>query len=207
MERITKHRWLVLVTLFTIHCSLFTSHAVAQTAKQVLDKTAAVVSAKSGAKASFSIKGNQMNASGTIAIKGKKFQATTPQATVWFDGKTQWTYLKKNDEVNIANPSEAELAAINPYNFIYLYKNGYKYTMEKKNGNFIVHLTATGKRSIQEMYITINQKTYIPSQIRMHQQKGWTTINITGFQQSKLSDGMFRFNSKDFPNAEVIDLR
>ena len=207
MERITKHRWLVLVTLFTIHCSLFTSHAVAQTAKQVLDKTAAVVSAKSGAKASFSIKGNQMNASGTIAIKGKKFQATTPQATVWFDGKTQWTYLKKNDEVNIANPSEAELAAINPYNFIYLYKNGYKYTMEKKNGNFIVHLTATGKRSIQEMYITINQKTYIPSQIRMHQQKGWTTINITGFQQSKLSDGMFHFNSKDFPNAEVIDLR
>jgi outer membrane lipoprotein-sorting protein len=180
---------------------------VAQTAKQVLDKTAAVVSAKSGAKASFSIKGNQMNASGTIAIKGKKFQATTPQATVWFDGKTQWTYLKKNDEVNIANPSEAELAAINPYNFIYLYKNGYKYTMEKKSGNFIVHLTATGKRSIQEMYITINQKTYIPSQIRMHQQKGWTTINITGFQQSKLSDGMFRFNSKDFPNAEVIDLR
>ena len=207
MERITKHRWLVLVTLFTIHCSLFTSHAVAQTAKQVLDKTAAVVSAKSGAKASFSIKGNQMNASGTIAIKGKKFQATTPQATVWFDGKTQWTYLKKNDEVNIANPSEAELAAINPYNFIYLYKNGYKYTMEKKNGNFIVHLTATGKRSIQEMSITINQKTYIPSQIRMHQQKGWTTINITGFQQSKLSDGMFHFNSKDFPNAEVIDLR
>lgn len=207
MERITKHRWLVLVTLFTIHCSLFTSHAVAQTAKQVLDKTAAVVSAKSGAKASFSIKGDQMNASGSIAIKGKKFQATTPQATVWFDGKTQWTYLKKNDEVNIANPSESELAAINPYNFIYLYKNGYKYTMEKKNGNFIVHLTASGKRSIKEMYITINQKTYIPSQIRMRQQKGWTTINITGFQQSKLSDGMFRFNSKDFPNAEVIDLR
>jgi hypothetical protein len=41
----------------------------------------------------------------------------------------------------------------------------------------------------------------------MRQQKGWTTINITGFKQSKLSDGMFRFNSKDFPNAEVIDLR
>ena len=79
--------------------------------------------------------------------------------------------------------------------------------MEKKNGSFIVHLTATDKRSIQEMYITVNQKTYIPSQIRMRQQKGWTTIDISGFKQSKLSDGMFRFNSKDFPNAEVIDLR
>ena len=207
MERITKHRWIVLVTLFTIHCSLFISPVGAQTAKQVLDKTAAVVAAKSGAKASFSIEGDQMNASGTIAIKGKKFHATTPQATIWFDGKTQWTYLKKNDEVNVANPTESELAAINPYNFIYMYQKGYKYTMEKKNGSFIVHLTGSDKRGIQEMYITIHQKTYIPSQIRMRQQKGWTTITISGFKQSKLSDGMFRFNSKDFPNAEVIDLR
>ena len=207
MERITKHRWIVLVTLFTIHCSLFISPVGAQTAKQVLDKTAAIVAAKSGAKASFTIKGEQFNTSGTIAVKGKKFQATTPQATIWFDGKTQWTYLKKNDEVNVANPTEAELAAINPYNFIYMYQKGYKYTMEKKNGSFIVHLTANNKRSIQEMYITINSKSHIPSQIRMRQQKGWTTIDISGFKQSKLSDGMFRFNSKDFPNAEVIDLR
>ena len=207
MERITKHRWIVLVTLFTIHCSLFISPVGAQTAKQVLDKTAAVVAAKSGAKASFSIEGDQMNASGTIAIKGKKFHATTAQANIWFDGKTQWTYLKKNDEVNVANPTESELAAINPYNFIYMYQKGYKYTMEKKNGSFIVHLTGSDKRGIQEMYITIHQKTYIPSQIRMRQQKGWTTITISGFKQSKLSDGMFRFNSKDFPNAEVIDLR
>ena len=183
------------------------SFAYGQSAKQVLDKTAAIVAAKSGAKASFTIKGEQFNTSGTIAVKGKKFQATTPQATIWFDGKTQWTYLKKNDEVNVANPTEAELAAINPYNFIYMYQKGYKYTMEKKNGSFIVHLTATDKRSIQEMYITINSKSHIPSQIRMRQQKGWTTIDISGFKQSKLSDGMFRFNSKDFPNAEVIDLR
>ena len=197
----------MVIALSFIICHLSFSFAYGQSAKQVLDKTAAVVTAKSGAKASFTIKGDQMNASGTIAIKGRKFQASTPQATIWFDGKTQWTYLKKNDEVNVANPTEAELAAINPYNFIYMYKKGYKSTMEKKNGSFIVHLTATDKRSIQEMYITITPKSYIPSQIRMRQQKGWTTITISGFKQSKLSDGLFRFNSKDFPNAEVIDLR
>ena len=197
---------MVIALSFVIYHLSF-SFAYGQSAKEVLDKTASIVAAKSGAKASFSIKGDQMNASGSIAIKGRKFQATTPQATIWFDGKTQWTYLKKNEEVNVANPSEAELAAINPYNFIYMYKKGYSYSMEKKNGSFIVHLTANAKRGIQEMFITINQKSYIPSQIRMRQQKGWTTINISGFTQSKLSDGMFRFNSKDFPNAEVIDLR
>lgn len=208
MERImTCARWFTHRGILALLALMIALPMSAQTAKQVLDKAAANVSAKSGAKASFSIKGEQFNTSGTIAIKGRKFQATTPQATIWFDGKTQWTYLKKNEEVNVANPTEAELAAINPYNFIYMYQKGYKYTMEKKNGSFIVHLTASNKQGIQEMYITINQKTYIPSQIRMRQQKGWTTINITGFKQSKLSDGMFRFNSKDFPNAEVIDLR
>jgi len=178
-----------------------------QTAKQVLDKTAAVVSNKSGAQASFTIKGANMNTSGTIAIKGRKFQATTPQATIWFDGKTQWTYMKKNEEVNVANPSESELAAINPYNFIYMYKNGYTYTMQKKGNNYEVHLKAKDKKSISEMYIVVNQKTYSPSQIRLHQQKGWTTIDINNFKKANLGDGAFRFNSKDFPNAEIIDLR
>ena len=90
----------------------------AQSAKQILDKTAAVVSAKQGAQANFAIVGQNLNTSGTIAIKGRMFRATTPQAIVWYDGKTQWTYMKKNDEVNVATPNEAQQAAINPYNFI-----------------------------------------------------------------------------------------
>ena len=187
---------------------LLAAASYAQSAKEVLDKTAAVVSAKSGAQASFTIKGDNMNTSGTIAIKGRKFHATTPQAVVWFDGKTQWTYIKKNDEVNVANPSESELAAINPYSFIYMYKKGYSYTTTKKGGNYEVHLTATDKqRGIQEMYLVINQKTSVPSQIRLKQKKGWTTIDIRNFKATNLSDGIFRFNSKDFPSVEVIDLR
>ena len=119
MEIKKSTRWMtVIAILITYHLSLITSSA--QTAKEVLDKTAATVSAKQGAQASFTINGQSMNASGTIAIKGKKFHATTAQATIWFDGKTQWTYMKNNDEVNISNPTESQLAAINPYNFIYL---------------------------------------------------------------------------------------
>ena len=201
MEKIKK-------IICCVACVLLGVSAQAQTARQVLDKAAGVISAKGGAQASFTIKGENMNTSGTIAIKGKKFHATTPQATIWFDGKTQWTYLKKNDEVNVSTPTEAQLQAINPYNFIYLYKQGYSYTMAKKGASYEVHLTATDKKKpIQEMYITVGQKSYIPSQVRMKQQKGWTTIDIRGFKAATLSDGIFRFNSKDFPTAEVIDLR
>jgi len=179
----------------------------AQTANQVLDKAAAVVANRQGAQAAFTMKGGNINTSGTLAVKGRKFHATTPQAIIWFDGKTLWTYLKKNEEVNVSNPSESELATINPYNFIYMYKKGYTSTMQKKAGNYEVHLKATGKKNISEAYIVVSQKTYIPSQIRLKQQSGWTTIDIRNFKTTALPDGTFRFNSKDFPNAEVIDLR
>ncbi len=179
-----------------------------QTAKQVLDKAAAAVSNKNGITASFNLKGGQMNDKGTIYIKGKKFQATTPDVIIWFDGKTQWTLLKKNDEVNVSSPNEAQLQALNPYNFIYMYKKGYDYTMSKQGGNYEVHLKASdSKRLVKEMVLTINAKTYIPSKIRVKHSKGWNTIEVSNFKKANLSDAMFRFNSKDFPQAEVIDLR
>ncbi len=186
---------------------LMTVASYGQTAKEVLDKTAAAISNKSGITCKFTLKGGQMTDNGTISIKGRKFTATTPDAIIWFDGKTQWTYMKKNDEVNVANPSEAEIQAINPYNFIYSYKHGYNYTMEKKSGNYEIHLTATGKHGLREMYVTVNPKTYIPSQIRIRHKKGWNTIEIRDFKKAKFSDGIFTFNAKDFPKAEVIDLR
>lgn len=179
-----------------------------QTAKQVLDKAAAAVSNKTGVKASFTLKGGTMNDKGTISIKGRKFTATTPDVIIWFDGKTQWTYVKKNEEVNVSTPTESQLQQLNPYNFIYMYKKGYSYTMQKKDNGYEVHLTATDKkRSVQEMYITVNSKTYIPTQIRVKHSKGWNTIEISNFKKANLPDGIFRFNSKDFPHAEVIDLR
>lgn len=194
------------IVLFTFQSSLFTANA--QSAKSVLDKAAASVTVASGVKANFRMTTTTGNTSGTIAIKGKKFYATTPQAKVWFDGKTQWTYLKNNDEVNVSNPTEAQLQAINPYNFINLYKNGYTYTMNTAGTNYVIHLTSnSADRKIKELFITVNKKSYEPMQVKMLQGKKWTTFDITSIKKEKIADSQFRFNSKDFPKAEIIDLR
>ena len=114
---------------FLFLTALFSTVTMAQDAKSVLDKAAANITVKEGVKANFTMTGGIGNASGTILIKGKKFHATTSKATVWFDGKTMWTYMKDNEEVNVSNPTEAQLQTINPYNFINLYKNGYSSTV------------------------------------------------------------------------------
>lgn len=193
---------------FMLVAAMLTTSSFAQSAKSVLDKAASTITSQQGVKAHFKMTTTTGNTSGTIAIKGKKFYATTPQATVWFDGKTQWTYVKNSDEVNVSNPTDAQLQAVNPYNFINLYKRGYAYTMNNAGADYVVHLTATSpERKIKELFISVNKNNYQPKQIKMLQGKKWTTFDISSIKKEKIADSQFRFNSKDFPKAEIIDLR
>lgn len=177
-------------------------------AKKILDKTASIVGRRGGASANFTISsGKYGSTSGYVAIKGNKFHASTPEAKVWFDGKTQWSYMKKTNEVNVSTPTEAQQISMNPYKFITMYKNGYTLGMTKNGGNYVVHLTAQNKkRSVQEMYITINSR-YCPTQVKMRQGKTWTTINVSNFSAKNQSDATFKFPAKDYVNTEIIDLR
>jgi len=178
-------------------------------ARKILDKTAAVVGRKGGAQADFSISsGKYDKVSGTIAIKGRKFQAKTKDAIVWYDGKTQWAYMKNTEEVNVSQPNATQQAGMNPYTFIHLYRKGYNLSVKTAGGNYQVHLTAQNKKSgIPEMYILINRKTYTPVQAKLLHGKQWMTVSFSNFKARNQDDGVFVFKAKDFPNAEIIDLR
>jgi len=41
----------------------------------------------------------------------------------------------------------------------------------------------------------------------MRQASNWTTIRISNFKQQEHNAALFSFQSKDFPKAEIIDLR
>ena len=193
---------------FLIAATLISAATFAQTAKSVLDKAAANITVKSGVQAKFKMTGSMGNTSGTIAIKGRKFHATTPQAIVWFDGKTQWTYMKNHDEVNVTTPTESQLQAINPYNFINLYKNGYDATLNSSGKDYVVHLTASTKdKKIRELFITVNKSSNTPTQVKLLQGTKWTIFDISDLKKQSVPDSQFRFNAKDFPQAEIIDLR
>lgn len=177
-------------------------------AKKVLDKAAAVVGRRGGAAANFSITGGEVGrTSGSIIIKGNKFKAITPETTIWFDGKTQWAYMKSTNEVNVSTPSEAKRLSMNPYAFITMYKNGYHMSMKTTAAAYIVHLQAIHPaRSMQEFYVTIS-KAFYPQQIKMLQGKKWVTINISSFRAASHPNSYFRFRHSDAPSAEVVDLR
>lgn len=198
----------IIIILLALVATSITAQTSSE-ARKVLDRAAAVISKKSGASASFSMNNSKTGTiNGTIAIKGQKFKATTPQATVWYNGKTQWTYMKNTDEVNVTTPNAARQSSMNPYAFINLYKSGYKLTLSTKGQNHEVHMVAQNKgKEISEAYIYVNKKTNVVSSVRIYRKNQWTTITLSNFKSANLSDAQFQFNAKEFPHAEVIDLR
>jgi len=205
MKRIISLIALIAICAFTATIS---ANGNSNAAKKVLDKAVAKLNIKGGTTASFSITGNKIGTQkGSISIKGNKFHASTASAIVWYNGKTQWTYVKKNEEVNVSTPSAAQQSSMNPYTFVNLYKKGYSMQLNKTASGNQVHLKAQNqKASIKEAYILVDGNNNI-KEVKMRQASGWVTISISNIRQKSLSDATFTFNAKDYPKAEVIDLR
>ena len=194
---------LISITLLLLF--FVTALFAADQGKKILDKASDKISVSKGFTASFTISGSKFNNSGTISVKGNKFCARTQNTTMWYDGKTQWVYNKKADEVNISHPSASSQQSMNPYTFLNLYKKGYIITSTAAASGTQVHLVGNGK-SISEMYILVD-KNYNIKEIKFYQKGNWVTIHISNLKNRPLDDSVFTFNAKDFPKAEIIDLR
>lgn len=181
-------------------CSL----SFAQNAKATMDKAVAALS-KSSVSINYKASG-QLNDAGILQLKGNKFYASGSQAIMWFDGKTQWTYMKSTEEVNITTPNSKKVSAVNPYGILNLYKSGYNLTEKNVAGGKEIYMKATGSQGYKEIYVTLNAKLQ-PTQIRFMTSKGWTTVTLSNYQTKKLADSTFKFDKKKYPNAEINDLR
>ena len=173
-------------------------------ARKSLDKVVSKMALAKGATANFTMTGDKMNTSGSISIKGNKFCAKTGGATVWYDGKTQWMYNKKTNEVNVSTPTASQQQSLNPYTYVTLYKKGYAITKSNIASGIQYHLV--GKGNISEVYILTDANQTI-KQMKVKRNNKWVTINVSNFRHASLADGEFQFNKKDYPSAEVIDLR
>lgn len=211
-----KNRYIFIVLLMLLSIG----KSFAQDAVQVLDNTAASLEKSGALKANFTLtvshKGfHQGGATGEIALKGDKFVLTTPEAITYFDGKTQWSYLQSADEVTVTYPTPEELQSINPYALLYLYKNGYtatKGSLTTYKGKPIeeVKLKANqAKANISSLSLYISKINQLPLFIKATLRDGSVNdITINGYQTGlKLDDAYFKFDKKNYPSAEIIDLR
>lgn len=189
-------------------------------AKTLLDRTAEAFKKSDGVEASFTLTTYrhgtpQSEIKGTIRLRGEKFALTTPDVITWFDGKTQWSLLTANNEVNVANPTREELQTINPYAFLEMYRHGYNYrmgTVTSYAGKQVSEVCLTAEdfeQQIANLTLYIDQTTLQPLYIKLKEAgQSYNVITIDTYRTGmKWTDKDFTFDAKQYPDVEVIDLR
>jgi outer membrane lipoprotein-sorting protein len=210
---------IIAVLLFALLGVTVYAQSNSKEAKAVLDKTSKTIRNSGDMEVNFTAstfmeQSQKGNLSGTIYLKGRKFNIVSTNVLCWFDGKTLWSFNKANDEVNVSTPSVKERQSMDPYLFCELYKDGYTYEMSdtslRGHDCHEVRLKTTDKRkSVQEMIITIDKKTSMPLCVRMRQGvKYWIRISTQKCKiNQKYDNDKFKFNSEDYPSATVVDIR
>ena len=180
----------------------------AQDAKKILDKSAAAFTKAGNVKIGFSANVNGNNAGGTICISGNKFQLNTGDLIIWFDGKSMWNYVVVNDEVNVSHPSAKEVARMNPYSFLTLYKKGYDCSMGKSSSTeYEVILKGQKGSAYNRITVRMSKKSYQPTYIKT-EAKSTMEIKVNSFaSKQNFPASTFTFDKKKYPNAEIVDLR
>ena len=150
--------------------------------------------------------------SGTIKLAGDKFYWTTPAMTVWYNGQLQWAYVKASEEVNLTEPTPAEIASINPYTLITTYKQNFnvKALKAKNSQQRVAELTPKKKGTqIDRVVLTVNASTWTPQSFQIYySDRTHSTIALSQLVTGQnFPDATFVFNKKQYPKAEVIDLR
>ena len=128
---------IIAVLLFALLGVTVYAQSNSKEAKAVLDKTSKTIRNSGDMEVNFTAstfmeQSQKGNLSGTIYLKGRKFNIVSTNVLCWFDGKTLWSFNKANDEVNVSTPSVKERQSMDPYLFCELYKDGYTYEVDGK---------------------------------------------------------------------------
>ncbi len=199
----------------------FPAIAQQQQAKAVLDKTAETFRKAGGVQIMFDVKSYtngqlEGTSGGEIRLKGEKFVLKTPEASTWFDGKTQWSYMESSEEVNVTNPTPEELRSINPYTLLYMYQQGFTYQLGAatqyagKKVKEVILTSTDSRQDLSRIVLKVAQDTYQPVFIQLQQRgtKNYSEIVVIGYRTGQnYTDKEFVFDRSKYPDAEIIDLR
>ncbi len=190
----------------------------AQNGGDILDKAAETYEKSNGLLASFALhvrsEAQQISESfeGTIQMQGDKFTLITPDMQIWYDGKTQWVYRERNEEVYVSEPTGEELQYTNPAVLLRTYKKDYdakcigESTSASCNTAYDIELIPKKKGDITRINLQIEKGSSFPSRIVIEDKNSTRTM----IQIDKLTPGInqpdsfFIFDPEKYPDVEVI---
>lgn len=194
--------------------------AVDPKAKVVLDNASSNFANKAGFVIDMSVtidnnqSGKKSTIKGNLLTKKEKFKLTFPDVVTYYDGKTEYVHLLKENEVNVSNPKAEDLKDTNPIFLLQSYKKDYKMryegtkTIKGKTLDVVSLFPNDRNKPFSIVTITIDKNTLMPVSIQTKGKNGIdTTVDIISCKEKNIEDVVFVFDEKANKNVELIDLR
>lgn len=194
--------------------------AVDPKAKVVLDKASSNFANKTGFVIDMSVtidnnqSGKKSTIKGNLLTKKEKFKLSLPDVVTYYDGKTEYVHLLKENEVNVSNPKAEDLKDTNPIFLLQSYKKDYKMRYEgtKTNNGKTLDVVSLFPNDRNKPFaivtISIDKNTLLPVSIQTKGKNGIDTIvDIISCKEKNIEDAVFVFDEKANKNVELIDLR
>ena len=190
-------------------------------AKKILDAVSAKFKTFKGVQANFALKienaaGKTLgNKTGTVYMKGNKYRVTITGQEIFCDGNNISTYDKSANEVTITKIDPSANTLTPQKIFTNFYDKDFLYKLNRE--------TIIAGKKIQELELTPIDKSKPFFKVLVFVDKAAQIINSTKIFEktgnkytysigsmntaSPVSDTQFVFDSKNYPGAEVVDLR
>jgi len=153
---------------------------------------------------------------GTLYVKANanKYKVVMTDQELISDGKSQWTYLKEDKEVQVTDVDNSS-DAINPAKIFTLYEQGFKYlyTGESKIGAKVYQMIDLSpidtKRPYFKIRLSVDKSAkQIANAVIFEKSGNKYTYAIKSFVPNvKIAESTFSFDTKKYPGVEVVDLR
>ncbi len=169
------------------------------------------------AELSYTMVNTEMNIdekkTGKIYVSGDKYRIEMPGQIIISDGKTLWTYLEDSQEVMVSNLEDND-ESISPTTILTSYNKDYDARFDKdatyKNSNLkqIILKPSKGK-NFEKMSVLVNSKNMTLENFSVYDQNGNVfTYHIVDLKPNvKLPEDTFTFDTKKYPDVEVVDMR
>lgn len=158
----------------------------------------------------------EQSSEGTLAMErvSGKYLVDLGGHEILNNGKTQWTVLKDQDEIQVTD-ADKDSQALSPATIFTFYKKGYhgkfvKSSSENNRKLNVIELTPNDKdQNIVKIEMRIDQKTnLIHDATILDNNGGRLTYTIQNFKVNRsIPYQTFVFNKNNYPNMELVDLR
>lgn len=153
---------------------------------------------------------------GTLTVKtgANKYRVSMKDQEILSDGKSQWTYLKEDREVQVTDVDDGG-DGLNPAKIFTIYESGFKslYTGERKIGTKVYQTIDLSpidtKKSYYKIRLTIDKVAKQISNALIFDRNGNRyTYAVRSFVPNvKVAENTFIFDANKYPGVEVVDLR